>query len=379
MSNPTRHIFALMIMLCTPLFIACEEKPNIPEPNPASGIVSILDAGSKGQKTGWWPRMDVDQRGHIHLAYCDVTKGDLRYGYRDASGWHLETALSKGAVGKYIGIAVDQKNTPAIIFYDQDQKFLRFAKKNADGTWHSERIAWGLEIGMGGELIFDRHNTAHAFYYITSGQLIHAKQLAPGEWQKKPLTDAIGSFTVRISVKEYRDSFWITYMDWDLRNSRLYLGKLDGDQFHAEKVADRLSPGWRSYLFFVNDAPQIIFTQSVKSQMRWAKRGTSGWESQLIMKNAGNFSAYHEPTKNVLYIAYEDYGIGLRGSNIKLLKYENKAWQHLLIDPKGPAGTYIDLAVHNNTEMVLAYYAEPIHGLRIYEEGLQGKSNEQKR
>ena len=373
MTALTRYIFVFIAMLCV---FACEEKSKLPKAGSATGIVSILDAGNKGQKTGWWPRMDVDQHGNIHLAYCDVTKGDLRYAYRNTSGWHIETAISKGAVGKYIGIAVDKKNSPGIIFYDQDQKILRFAKKKTDGTWQSERIAWGLEIGMGGELIFDKNNTPHAFYYITSGQLIHAKKIASGEWAKKPLADAIGSFTVRISVQQHQDAFWISYMDWDLRNSRLYLGKLQGDEFHAEKVADRLSPGWRSYLFFVKDEPQIIFTQSVKSQMRWAKRGLDGWESRLINDNAGNFSAHYSPKKDILYIAYEDYGVGFRGSNIRLLKHTSNLWQHHLIDQEGPVGTYLDLAVTNNADVVLAYYAEPIHGLRIYEEGSQVKSND---
>ena len=368
----------LFLCLLGLIAFSCEKKSRIPAPGASTGVVSVLDAGGEQEKTGWWPRMAFDQKGLLHLAYCDVTKGDLRYGLRNAQGWQLETAISKGAVGKYIGIAVDNTNKPVIIFYDQDKKILRYAYKDADQVWQSERIAWGLEIGMGGEIIVDKDNIVHAFYYITSGQLIHAKRIGPKEWQKKALADAVGSFTVRISVREYRDALWITYMDWDLRNSRLHLGKLDGDHFESEKITGRLNPGWRSYLFFTDNEPQIIFTQGVKSQIRWAQKGPDGWSSKLLIDNVGNLSAHYEQKQNVLYIAYEDYGVGFKGSNLRLLEYSNKIWKHTLIDQEGPAGTYLDLAVYQNRDLVMAYYVEPIRGLRIYEESSQVTHNGKK-
>ena len=364
--RPHSTAVLLFFVLCS-----CENKAPVPDVTKATGIRSILDGGNAQQKTGWWPRTAVDSKGNIHLAYCDVTKGDVRYARRNDQGWSIETALHKGAVGKYIGLAVDKNDQPNILFYDQDQKILRFAWQNQPEDWGSEQIAWGLEIGMGGELVFDANNTAHAFYYITSGQLIHAKRVAPGQWEKKPLTDAIGSFTVRISVVLKDNVFWISYMDWDLRHSTLYLGKLDGQIFTREEVARRLSPGWRSHLFFVDGEPEIIFTQSVKSQIRWAKRTKKGWDSTLICDNSGNFAAAYQSRSETLFIAYEEYGSGFRDSNVRLLRHEKNHWSHYLIDSKGPAGTYLDLALKDNNDLVLAYYAEPIRGLRIYEEGIK--------
>ena len=41
-----------------------------------------------------------------HISYYDETNADLKYAYRDASGWHIQTVDSEGSVGTSTSLAL---------------------------------------------------------------------------------------------------------------------------------------------------------------------------------------------------------------------------------------------------------------------------------
>ena len=59
--------------------------------------------GNVGRDTS----LALDGGGYPHISYSDSTIEDLKYAYRDASGWHLETVDSEGDVGQYTSLALD--------------------------------------------------------------------------------------------------------------------------------------------------------------------------------------------------------------------------------------------------------------------------------
>src|SRR4051812_47223344 len=123
-----RLLLALALVACTP----APEPIPLAAPSRASGKVTTLDAPGKddpAENTGWWPNVVFDSHDVPRVAFCDVFHGDARYAVpaADGSGWRVDSVVSKGAVGKYIALAVDSHDHAGIAYYDQDHTTLHYA------------------------------------------------------------------------------------------------------------------------------------------------------------------------------------------------------------------------------------------------------------
>jgi hypothetical protein len=112
--------------------------------------------------------------GYAHIAYFDVTNGDLRYAYQDAGGWHYETVDTAGNVGQYASLALDSLGYPHMAYYDADGKNLMYAWKDAGG-WHYDTVDTTGDVGQYASLALDSAgNPRIAYYDATNGDLKYA-------------------------------------------------------------------------------------------------------------------------------------------------------------------------------------------------------------
>lgn len=386
--------------------VGCQESVELEPFAPGPGKVTILDSGGVEGDTGWWPSLAIDKQDRPHLSYCDAHRGDLRYATKQNRTWKTEMVVSKGAVGKYTALAVDSKGTVGIAFYDQDIKYLRYAWRTADpdaaaaavraaekaeqiepgeNGWLTERVAWGLEIGMAAELRFDGEDVPHLFYYIPSGRLAHAFKPHGGEWTKEVVSEAVGSFTVRIDPVIRPDGIWLSFIHWTFKDIILRLAKpsatpravsedplAPSPKFDIEDITEEKGPGWRSQLIFYEDELQIVYTLSREPQIRLGHRGPDGWESRLLLPGVANFAARLAKDGD-LVVAYEDVHRGTAGKGIvRLLRLplgDPKAVPtRYHFDPDGPTGAYLALALSSEGKPLIAYYAGDIRGLKVYDE-----------
>lgn len=353
--------------------VACDETPLAGAPaQPAPGSIVILDTGGPQGRTGWWPSLAIDGKDQAHLSYCDAHNGDLRYATNAGGAWRTEIVISEGAVGKYTAVGVDTRGGVGIAFYDQDTKYLRYAWREPGGAWQSEKIAWGLEIGMGAELRFDDADVPHLFYYVPSGRLVHAWKPAGKEWQKEEISKATGGHSVRISPVMRPEGFWLSFTDWDFSDTTLYLSRQRQGGFEHEVVDREEAPGWRSQLFFEGDAPWLLYTRNRTRQLRLAERVDGAWRSKLVVSNVGNFAAGRTSTGDII-AAYEDTGRLVHGKSdpgkVRLLRRRGGVWERYEVDNEAPCGSYMALATDSRGGFVLAYFSDAIRGLKIYSEG----------
>jgi len=360
------------ILAAASIACGCDDELDIPAAEVAQGTISVLDTGGPRGRTGWWPSVAFDSQDTPHVSYCDAYHGDLKYATRVGRSWKVSSVISKGKVGKYTALAVDSRRRPAITFYDQDMKYLRYAWQVEDGTWKDERIAWGLEVGMGGELRFDEKDVPHLFYYIPSGSLIHAhKPAADAKWVKRVVAEATGGFSVRISPVLRPDGFWLSFVDWNFKDTALHLARPTADGFEVELIADRRGPGWRSQLLFENDQPVILFSQSFTEDMRMARRVDDDWEFTRVLRQASNFAAVATPGGDVV-VAYEDVAHSSAGAGtLKLLRRHDGEWKRYTVDTEGPAGSYLSLATDSMGRALVAYYSATIRGIKVYDESVE--------
>jgi hypothetical protein len=69
----------------------------------------------------------VDVLDHPHIAYYDVTHGDLRYARYDGRVWYTETVDSTGDMGQYVSLALGHDGSPHVSYYDATGQHLRYA------------------------------------------------------------------------------------------------------------------------------------------------------------------------------------------------------------------------------------------------------------
>jgi len=72
-------------------------------------------------------RLAMDLRDDPHIAYYDITNGDLKYAQRSGSAWSVQTLDSAGNVGEGASIAIGPDDRVHITYYDRTNGDLRYA------------------------------------------------------------------------------------------------------------------------------------------------------------------------------------------------------------------------------------------------------------
>jgi hypothetical protein len=99
----------------------------------------------------------LDESGRPYISYYGASDWDLKYGWRDETGWHIETVDSAGNVGRFPSIALDTDASPHISYYDFTNHDLKYAHllpalllhKHAtpmDGLLNSDHLTYILTV-----------------------------------------------------------------------------------------------------------------------------------------------------------------------------------------------------------------------------------------
>jgi hypothetical protein len=84
-------------------------------------------------------RIEADAAGGIHVVYC--TPKEIRYAFRDTTGWRLETIAADVAGPAELGIAMDNSRGPHVV-YEDGKEGIMYAWQDAQG-WHREQVGVG--------------------------------------------------------------------------------------------------------------------------------------------------------------------------------------------------------------------------------------------
>ena len=181
----------------------------------------------------------LDSQGYPHISYHNGTNDDLRYAYKDASGWHIETVDSAGDVGGFSSIALDSYDNPHISYYNETNDDLKYAYKDEYG-WHIETVDSAGDVGYYTSIALDSQGFPHISYYDeTNGDLKYAyKYFNPlrqrFEWHIETVDSEgdVGKFTsIALDSQGYPH---ISY--YDRTNGDLKYAYKDASGWHIETV-----------------------------------------------------------------------------------------------------------------------------------------------
>jgi hypothetical protein len=149
-------------------------------------LSTIDGAGMVGQHASIAARF-----GRTHVAYYDVTNGDLKYAASDDDkSWMVEVVDGLGDVGEFASIAVDLKGIPHISYHDRTSHDLKYAVKSGS-KWTIDVVDAGF-AGQFTSIAVDSAHRAYISYHDMAANDLEVAYGKPGSWTIT-LVDSIGS------------------------------------------------------------------------------------------------------------------------------------------------------------------------------------------
>lgn len=238
----------------------------------------IVDYGSN---VGAYTSLALDAQGFPHISYMDQTLQDLKYAYKDHSGWHQQTLDWNNAVGLCTSLALDRQGYPHITYFDWSNKRLKYIYKDASG-WKSPIILdGGAATGCYSALAIDSLGYAHiSYYHAASKSLRYAFQDANG-WQYRSI-DGVGNTGIDSSLAlDANDTPHISY--FALPGEDLRYAALQGAGWVTQTVDATGSVGSNNHLALdENGRVYIAYRDDSNRDLKIAIQNGNGWDIAIV-------------------------------------------------------------------------------------------------
>lgn len=236
----------------------------------------LVESGDYGEAA-----LALDGDDYPHISYQDRSfEGNgLKYAYKDAGGWHVEYADAKLRSALMLGfnssIALGTDGYPRIAYlYDKLAAIqLKFAYKDASG-WHTATLStFGLTGTGPTSLALDADDYAHILTYRGTGyiDLVYVYQDATG-WHLEHIADCGQSSQLRL---DQDDQPHIVYNNCE---STLVYAYKDGTGWHHQLVAPGSAP---SLALDGNDEPHIACIGENNKRLELITRNGTTWTKFL--------------------------------------------------------------------------------------------------
>jgi hypothetical protein len=127
-------------------------------------VIEVVDQGEAGSYVGGWSSLALDAAGYPHISYMAWPDGDLKYAYKDSSGWHIMILTGYNHdpydFGHYSSLALDAAGYAHISHWESYYSSLQYNWQDSSG-WHSYGVDGG---GLFCSLALDSRGFPHISY-----------------------------------------------------------------------------------------------------------------------------------------------------------------------------------------------------------------------
>ncbi len=262
-----------------------------------------------GTSRGTFNDIAYDSKGNLFMAYADRDTGDLMYAIRDTSGnWSVpalvdfpvDTVADGGY--QYISIAIDNKGSPGIAYFDGWNGDLKYAFLDpTTHSWQVQTVDSKGSTGLYPQLAFSRNNGPVISYYNrTKGDLDLAQSSGTGfAIMAVDTTGDVGRFSsIMLDPNRPTVTKWaIGYEDTSNGNYKyaiqgLFSGGTQLNGYTNYTVDDlAIAGGYVSLAFYdsgTSDShrykPAMSYYDAANSALRFARStdGTATWSAQTV-------------------------------------------------------------------------------------------------
>ena len=235
--------------------------------------------------SGSWPSLTLDSGNVPHISYY-YNYDELKYAYRDETGWHSEIVDPYPgppySVGLYSALSLDGDAHPHILYYsDAERQEVRYARH--DGTeWEIEVVdTVGVSEGPM-SLAVDPLGVVHATY---AGRYRYRDALG---WHGIEYPDCGGRSGNSLAL----DSAGYPHMT-GMTSSELRYSFKDELGWHMEVVASGTELWYPTLALDGDDNPHISYGDASTGSVMYAYKDASGWHVAAIETSgdAGRFTS----------------------------------------------------------------------------------------
>jgi hypothetical protein len=283
----------------------------------------------------------------IHIIYYDDTNGNLRYAKKTptSTSWSLQTIDSNGDVGAQSSIVLDSSGQPHVAYLDTTNGNLKYAKLTSSG-WKISTVASTGLVGDWPSIDLDSNNRPHISYYdITNQAIKYVKMTSTGAWSFKTI-DSTNRLHSSLALDKY-DRPRILYED------TTGLGYAKVTSSGSWLVSKVVSSGANPSIAIDSDGRTNFSYKS--SGLKYAHRDSAGtWHFASVDTSSsctGAHSSLVLDSKDIPHIAYSD-DCSLSGNHMKYATHSEGKWQ---IDIIGYHAVTGDLALDKNNLPNVSY------------------------
>ena len=171
------------------------------------------------QGSGKFNAMVADSKGHLHIAYANVSAGTagIRYAYWDNTSWH--TQILEGmqenngnAVGYSAAIALDKDDNPHITYVDETTPRVKYAVRK-NGRWQIQMVDTVAHVGYPdhNSIAVDDEGHPYISYYDAGRGILKVAHLEGQRWLAETLDGNWSGFTSSIQIAG--GMIWVSYAD----------------------------------------------------------------------------------------------------------------------------------------------------------------------
>ena len=310
--------------------------------------------------------LDFDEAGNPHISYIaneKLARGyTVKYAYKDAAGWHFETAFSSPSGGGYsVAMVLGADGYPRLAYYDNQTSNLRYAWKDAAG-WHSESV--DSISAYQASLVLDNLGNPHIAYIVSNVQdLKYAYKDAAG-WHTTTLVTV--AYVIEPSLAIDLNGYpHITYMDY-YPGDLMYVYQ-DGTGWHTQMIDTTLYNETGRFSSLVLDSNGYEYVSHAGGEgnhdLRLTYRDAAGWHTQTLdaYGDGGWYSSLVLNSAGQPCISYYVNHLGIDMSNDGDLRYGCKgsgSFQLVTVAQGGQTGRGVSMALDAANGMHVSFIAD---------------------
>jgi len=255
-----------------------------------------------------------------------VLAGLLLFGVVSASEfcpWAITTVTSAGKVGQFSSLALDGAGNPAISYYDQTNRDLRYAKWDG-ASWIISKIDTNRTVGEYSSLALDSSGNPRISYYDQANADLKYAAFDGNTWV---ISTVDGSSRAKDSIWNLKH----TYKDAD-SSGKWKEHRWDDDWFRGDKsYTKNYKVGTYSSLALDSSGnPRISYYDQTNKDLKYAASDGTKWVISTVdsSRSVGEYSSLSLDSSGNPWISYYDQ----TNADLKYAAFDGTRWVISIVD-----------------------------------------------